>query len=124
TTLAYIQLLFAYGLARVGARDSSTELAATARQVLEAGNEVHQLLLQAFVYRIKLARDGRKNAGPLPPDMIEAVKNLSREDGSVIDRIRHHLKILEPDQKVEPYQRWVVVKDDAVGQELREAVLL
>src|SRR5262249_3441502 len=54
TTEAYIRLIFAYGLARMGEPDASRRLLDAARKVLGAEDEVHQALLRAYVYRIAM----------------------------------------------------------------------
>ena len=106
-TQAYIDLIFAYGLARMGETDASRELLGRAKKVLGAEDHAHQFLLEAFDFRIKLAREGKKNAGPLPHEQLEYLeKTMDRMPRYLVDRLRQHSRILEPDQKIDPYRDW------------------
>ena len=107
-THAYINLMFAYGLARMGEADASRELLGRAKETLGAGDTVHQFLLEAFDFRIRLARDGKKNTGPLPPEQMEFLEKaiVDKMQHYVVERMRRQSRILEPDQKIDPYRRW------------------
>ena len=106
-TQAYIDLIFAYGLARMGEADASRELLTRAKKILGAEDAAHQFLLEAFDFRLKLAREGKKNAGPLPQEQLEYLeKTMDRMPRYLVDRLRQHSRILEPDQKIDPYRAW------------------
>jgi hypothetical protein len=75
-TGAYVDLVFAFGLARLGAEDDSAGFLARAEQVLGHLDEAHQWLLQAFSYRIRQARGGA-SGGPLPTSLREAARPLN-----------------------------------------------
>jgi hypothetical protein len=106
-TQAYIDLIFAYGLARMGEADASRELLARAKKVLGSEDAAHQFLLEAFDFRLKLAREGKKNSGSLPPEQMEYLeKTMDRMPRYLVDRLRQHSRILEPDQKIDPYRAW------------------
>jgi FtsH ternary system domain X7 len=113
-THAYINLTFAYGLARMGELDASRKLMDEAKKVLLAqidqdGNtdEAHQFLFRAFTYRVKMAQEGKRNTGPLPPEELEYLeKRMERLKRYVVERLRQHSRILEPDQKIDPYRTW------------------
>ena len=69
-TPAYIDLLFAFGMARLGEVTAARGLL---RQAAAAIEEVrrprpHTFLLQAFQYRVEQALAGRPHAGPLPTE--------------------------------------------------------
>src|SRR5437016_2014693 len=94
-TLAYIQLYFAYGLARLSEKQASNDLFDLAKKDLEKGDDVHRFLLGAFGHRIKQAQGGYKNAGPLPAEQMEYLqKNMERLQRYVVDRLRQHSRIL------------------------------
>jgi hypothetical protein len=149
-TLAFIQLLFAYGLARIGEVQASRELIEQAGKELKKGGEAHRFLLEAYQHRIGMAQEGRRNAGPLPPPLLdwlrrmdEQIKKLQppaaapgpseqeqrrelqelRMQRYCIDRMRHHSKILEPEEKVDPYAEWGARIDD-LSRKLAEIVKL
>src|SRR5262245_601680 len=67
-TQASIDLLFAYGLARLGEIDASRKLVYLVKEVLDGGDEAHRFLLKAYGYRIKMAQEGKRNSGPLPAE--------------------------------------------------------
>lgn len=138
-TLAYIRLLFAYALAKLGEQEASRDLIDAAKKVL-GREEPHQFLLQAFVYRIHLVQEGRQNLGPLSGELMEYLdKTLSPPAGSsqaqddatkqkrmiryVIDRLRQRLRVLEPIDKVDPYLHWEA-KTDELATRLAEVVRL
>ncbi len=104
-TQAYIRLTFAYGLARLGEIDASRKLLDEARKALAGEDETHQSLFRAYAYRIKLAQEARKNSGPLPAEELAALEK-DRMKRYLVERLRQHSRILEPDQKVDPYRPW------------------
>jgi hypothetical protein len=122
-TLAYIHLIFAYGLGRLGETGASTELMDTGARALKGEDPVHRLLFQAFGFRIKAAQEVKTNSGTLPVEIVEGINALPPIDAYVINQLRRHLLILEPDLKLQPYQRWAVAQD-ALGKKLLEIVLL
>ncbi len=60
----YVDLVFSFGLARLGESDASRELLGKAQTVLAQENDVHQFLLGAFQYRIAQVAGGQ---APLRP---------------------------------------------------------
>ncbi|HKB36673.1 MAG TPA: hypothetical protein VKD72_09480 [Gemmataceae bacterium] len=104
-TQAYINLIFAYGLARLGEVDASRKLQDEARKVLTTRDEAHQALFRAYVYRTKMAQEGKRNSGPLPADEISAPEK-DRMKRYLVERLRQHSRILEPEQKIDPYRPW------------------
>jgi hypothetical protein len=112
-TQAYINLIFAYGLARLGEIEASRKLQEEAKQVLTAKDEAHQALCKAYAYRIKMAQEGKRNSGPLPTEdlkHLEQLEQLGHKDARlkryVVERLWQHSRILEPDQKIDPYRNW------------------
>jgi hypothetical protein len=107
-TLAYVDMIFAFGLARLGERAASERLVQRAREVLgSVHDDAHLCLCNAFTYRIEQAWNARPHGGPLPAEQMEYFAHLPGWPRYVIDRLRTHSRILEPDQKLEPY-RYIV----------------
>jgi cellulose synthase operon protein C len=112
-TAVYIDLLFAFGLARLGEHDPSRELLNNAREALAGGsNQSHLFLFNAFEYRIKQALDGRPANGALPPHMMEELEEMERMERYVVDRMRERSRILEPDTTLNPYRHWAARMND------------
>jgi hypothetical protein len=115
-TGAYIDLIFAFGLAKLGEVDACNRLRERAKAALAEGDEAHSFLLQAYEYRIRRALEGHPHGGPLPAEQMEYLTHLIEERKKdkerrdpippdyIIDRLRWLSRILEPDQKVEPYR--------------------
>jgi hypothetical protein len=114
-TSAYVDLMFAFGMARLGEHSEADRLVNSAKPELDE-NDVHSFLLQAFKYRIDQARAGKGHGGPLPPDTLEYLegilpaKALDRGDGRLqrytIDKLRQRSRILEPHEKLDSYRYW------------------
>jgi hypothetical protein len=105
TTSAYAELAFAFGLARLGEAAATRGLIEQAEGVLLGKDEIHEVLARGYRYRIDEALAGRPHAGPLPADLVEQVERLDKMRAFVVDRLRQHSRILEPDQRINPY-RW------------------
>jgi hypothetical protein len=105
-TPAYVDLIFAFGLARLGEGDAARDLLARARLVLGDKDEAHRLLCGVFEYRVRQALDGKPHTGPLPDDQLEYLERMDRLLRYVVDRLRKHSWILEPDQRINPYRHW------------------
>ncbi len=104
-TPAYVDLIFAFGLARLGEADAASEALARARAVLTGpgGDDAHRWLLAAFAYRARQALRGEPLTGPLPNDEVRLLGDMERLRRYVVDRMRKHSRILEPDQRVDPF---------------------
>jgi hypothetical protein len=114
-TGAYVDLIFAFGLAKLGETNACNPLRERAKDALAEGDEAHSFLLQAYDYRIRRALEGQPHAGPLPAEQMDHLAELirlskeNREAGGagpvyVIDRLRYLSRVLEPDQRVEPFR--------------------
>lgn len=102
----YIDLIFSFGLARLGEADASRELLGQAQSWLGEEHDVHQFLLGAFQYRITQALDGKPHAGPLPIEQLEYLEHMDRLPRYVVDRLRQQSRILEPHQRIDAYRHW------------------
>jgi hypothetical protein len=72
----------------------------------QGGDDVHQFLLAAFRYRIEQALAGEPLAGPLPAELLQHFEHMDRMPRYLVDRLRQHSHILEPDEKADPYRYW------------------
>jgi hypothetical protein len=133
-TPIYIDLMFAFGLARLGETTSARALLDRASSTLEAaGGETHSVLLQALRYRIDEVIAGRPHAGALPASLIEHVDHLRAEYdqrrasgpagpdahiGYVVDRLREESRILEPQERLRAYR----YMDRLAGEEVSKEV--
>jgi hypothetical protein len=105
-TAAYTDLTFAFGLARLGENDPARELLGRARAALQNKDDAHTFLYGAYEYRVRQALDGKPHTGSLPNDQIEYLEHMERLQRYVVDRMRKHSMILEPDQRINPYRHW------------------
>jgi hypothetical protein len=130
-TSAYADLMFAFGLAWLGETNDCRGLRRQAEETLRRRDEVHWILLDAFSYRIQQLVEGKAPGGPLPDELIEKLNRLQEyaQDSSVpkedprrlfrykIDRLRQHSRILEPNEKTDPYHH-ARSRHDELGKEL------
>jgi hypothetical protein len=105
-TDAYIHLLFAFGLARLGDRQSAQDLLHLGKIRLAKSAESHQCLLDAYTYRINQALGGKPHTGPLPIEQFDYLETIHPLERYVVDRLRKQSIVLEPDQRINPYRFW------------------
>jgi hypothetical protein len=138
-THAYLDLVFGYGLARLGEAREARELLAGASESLASADEVHSWLYAAFAYRVQQALDGRPALERLPERMHEALASIENPDylqhltdrkqrddvltaqrllRLKIDRLRENSRILEPNEKIDPWRRFHGRFNDALSREL------
>jgi len=121
-TREYSDLLFAYGLARLGERDACLQLRDRASRVLGEEDVAHFMLLQGFIYRIQQALDGKTSGGPLPSQMLDDLEKLRADRKAqkehnpqapdyayMVERVRELSRVFEPDQKVDPYRHLTAI---------------
>ncbi len=120
TTFAYVDLIFAYGLARFGEKTAALGLLDSASQQLSTyrNDDVHHWLRQAYKHRIREALEGNPNTNPLPADLLEFLESMSKLDRYKVDRLRQHSSIIEPHEKMDPYHSWKRNADDNLKEEL------
>ena len=106
-TTAYVDLIFAFGLARIGAEGESRKLHQIAAASLADTDAAHQFLLAGHSWRVEEARAGRPHAGRLPEPMYQYLAGIGTHLRYVVDRYRKHSRILEPDGGVNPYRHWL-----------------
>jgi hypothetical protein len=138
-TQAYGDLMFAFGLARMGEVNQARRLQEQATEILaKTEDETHSFLLQAYVYRIEEAIAGRPHSGSLPTAQLEELEDINakaeavakekqpglpnphRESLFKINRLREKSRILDPQDVIDAYSPF---KTAHAGLE-RELVLL
>jgi cellulose synthase operon protein C len=117
-TATYVDLLFAFGLARLGDRTHSQKLIDEAPKRLGAGDHVHGWLIQAFEFRILEAMEGRAGVQRLPAELLDRLDLIDRLGRYKIDRLREHSQILEPHEQIDPYRLWHRRFADELSREL------
>jgi hypothetical protein len=129
-TRDYADLMFAFGLARLGQAKECQTLLGPAQEALGTLDEVHDWLQRAFTYRIGQALEGKVHSGRLPDELLAELEQMdqkktdpheqkrAKEMRYKIDRLRQKSLILEPQEKLEPYRRWHGHFQDALSQEL------
>jgi hypothetical protein len=133
-TLAYIDLFFAFALAKLGEASAARQLVESAWQLLERFKPdedrgiAARFLFQAFKYRVEQALDGKPHTGRLSARLTEELEAIrARANGQannpsglahyVINRFQHQSRILEPQEKLDPYAEYM-----KHGDELRKAL--
>jgi hypothetical protein len=129
-TPGYVDLTFAFGMARLGEIDASNRFLERARASLAGSGPATQFLFDAYCYRIQQAQQAQPPKGPLPAEQSQILKGIYEEyhknsganrdgerhtnsgirrDGTevwyTIDKLRSESAILEPDQRLEPYRQ-------------------
>jgi hypothetical protein len=102
-TPAYADLLFAWGLARLGEREAAGVLAGQATGRLPGDVPAHAWLAAAFHERIRDAAAGRDRPRPLSGDLRDRLTGLDYEARVAVDRFRAASRILEDSDLVNPY---------------------
>jgi cellulose synthase operon protein C len=119
-THAYVRLVFAWGLARLGRpQEARTELDAATRllggRLGERGDPVHKAAFAAYAARVQQALDGLLPGAPLSPDAggpIALREALSGIDRFKYDRLVQVSRILAPRQDVDAFEKWAHRDDE------------
>ncbi|MFL5331300.1 MAG: hypothetical protein ACJ8C4_20630 [Gemmataceae bacterium] len=139
-TGAYIDLMFAFGLARLGEAGTARELLRSATAALsESGAdtvEANTFLAQAIGWRLEQVVAGRSHSGPLPMEQLEYLASLQEEITKTprdsksyddrrlnlyaVERLREQSRILEPQDRVRAYRHTV----PEIDRLFRESTLL
>ncbi len=117
STLGYIDLFFAFGLAKLGEASTARNFVDSARRVLERYPPDEELgiaatfLFKAFRYRIERALAGKPHGGPLDGPLLDELDRIqTRANGAfnsqwgsalyAINRFREKYHVLEPQEKL------------------------
>jgi hypothetical protein len=113
-------LMFAYGLARIGDPAGCHNLVQEAREKLQGSDAVSSWLLEAFHYRIEKALEGRPDAGPLSAVLLQRLEHMDSRMRYTADRLRRNSQILEPHEEIEPYRYYTRKFHTQLDRELAE----
>jgi hypothetical protein len=115
----YTDLVFAFGLAKLGEVTAARSLVAEATRALTVDvpgtgkpDPAHAFLSKALGWRVENVIGGRPHAGPLSPELLAelAALDANRTNRSskvyVVNRFRQESWVLEPQEKVDPYAEW------------------
>jgi hypothetical protein len=115
----FIDLMFAFGLAKLGevtaARDLITSAKARLLESVAAKSKpdpANEFLFNAFAWRIENALQGKPHTGPLTPEMMARLETIDADRGNslgwryVVDRIREVSWIIEPQERIRADARW------------------
>lgn len=116
-TRAYADLIFAYGLARLGETTQAERIAVWARQQVDSSDALHHWSVQAFELRISEAASGTLRS-QLSPDLLDFLERMGRTERYKADRLRQRSRILEPFERIDPYRRWHRTYSDDLSREL------
>src|SRR5262249_16260274 len=103
-TDAYIDLIFGYGLSRLGETEACQEMRTRPRNTLTSRAAIHTCLPNAYDFRIRQALEGKPNSGALPNEQLETLEIMDKMQRYVVERMRECSRILDPDQKIDPYR--------------------
>jgi len=109
-TPAYVDLILAWGLSRLSEHNASRDLIQQSSRLLSQGDPVHEILLDAYRYRIQQVQEGRASRGPLPTELLKRIGGLKPAVGSrhepryVVDKLRQHSRILEPSERMDAFR--------------------
>lgn len=110
STIAYSQFMMAWGLGCLGERTKAKEWAARARKILTRSPGPHIdpaapiLLGDMFLHRVREAQEGRPSKVGWPPELSTRLDGLAEPHARYsIDRLRQRSRILEPLERVRPF---------------------
>jgi len=136
--LPYIDLLFAFALAKLQETTTAKKLVEDARKVMEVpvptarsqqedsrviAAVVSNFLFRAFKSRVDQVLAGKPHSGPLATELVDELEDIHRRSGTgatnnpyklayyVISRMRDQSSILEPHEKLDPYSEWTKGQD-------------
>lgn len=109
TNQALTQLLFGFGLGRAGeVKGAADLLQAATRTLRRTSEEARDFLADAFQFRLEQSLSGAPHSGRLPEQLLQRLDQYTRLTRYCVDRLRQELRVLEPDEVIDPYQLWVV----------------
>ena len=130
-TRVLADLIFAFGLARLGDRDLTTQCLRSAQKSTKNRDAVMMLLTRGFEHRISQVLEGKPVVGPLPSDLMARLDRMGKEGGEEdrkkekeqrykVDRLRKNSRILEPLERINPYRHWASTSAEGLSKELSE----
>jgi hypothetical protein len=136
-TAAYVDLLFAYGLAKLGEAQQTAKLAEAARVALEKfpaetdKGIAGRFLYRAFKHRVDQANAGQSLAGRLPTSLYDALDEIDKKSEGkansphgmahfVIKRMQEQSRVLELYERPDPYKKFTTPHEGGLKKELHE----
>ncbi|QEL14002.1 hypothetical protein [Limnoglobus roseus] len=134
-TLAYLDLMFAFGLAKLGEGAAARAIVESAQKTLggiktaDTKGIVANYLFKVFRSRIDDALADKPTIGPLSRELLDELEAINATGGKaandphklayyVISRMRQQSEIVDPQEKNDPYADWQ--KQDELKKELAE----
>jgi hypothetical protein len=120
-TRAYADLIFAFGLARLGEAAEANRILGWVRQKLNRKDNVHHWALIAFEHRIGEAQRGEM-PGPLPAESLTVLELMDRNDRFRIDKLRQRSRLIEPLERIQAHRNFHRHYPDEFSRELAQLV--
>jgi len=145
--LPYVDLLFAFALAKLQETTQAKKLIEDARKEMErpipttwqdqkhfdsfVAAVTQNFLFKAFKYRVDQVLSGKPHTGQMSAELVadfEEITNKGKNGGAnnpyvradyVINRMREQCRIIEPQERLDPYAFWTK-NQDALKKELAE----
>ena len=112
----YVDLVFAWGLARLGVLDRAADLRDRALAGLPPSPDaVHTFCATGLSARVTQALEGAPADVPLPPAIADRLNTLVRFDRYKVDRLRQCCTILEPQERLDPIRAFAEHEADPRG---------
>jgi len=105
-TSAYADLIFAFGLARLGESEQSQQAVDEAQAAIPQADKIHHWCAQAMGFREREARTGLSADGDLSPAMVEELGAMPRFARFKVDRFSERSRIVRPEQNVQSFANW------------------
>ena len=118
-TQHYIDLIYAYGLARLGAPNEVHDLVESARRHI-ATPPLHNWLFRAFEHRINQALERKPATGQLPAELLDELAGMEPKRAITINHLRGRSRIIEPTEMIDQYVRYHGHHRDELDKELLE----
>lgn len=119
-TKGYVDLLFAYAMARLGETVSCQRLLAEASDALADKDAVHRWLLDAYSERIQQSLSGQSSGAGFSSDLMDRLEGMSRGQRYVVDRLRQRSSVLEPHVAIDPFETFLERSGDDLSRQLLE----
>ena len=104
-TRAYADLVFAYGLARLGEVAEARRIVTWAQQKLSNKDNVHAWAFQVYEHRISEAAKGQRQ-GHLPQEALGLLEYMSRDERYKVDRLRQRSRLIEPLERIDSFRNF------------------
>lgn len=120
-TQPYVDLVFAWGFARLGVVDRASELCASANRALRVHlpgglDAIHEFASSGLTARVTQALDGEPAGVPLPATVAQRLNGLARMERYKVDRLRQACTILEPQESLDPFHAFTTRESDPRGE--------